>query len=205
MSKEWIKQRKRDPYYRKAKEEGYRSRASYKLKEINDRVRLLKKGYHVLDLGAAPGGWSQVAKELVGPKGNVVAVDIKSMEPVQGVEFIRCSIDDEELAGRVKEVCSEFDAVISDISPRLSGNRTLDRGRSLALNWSVMKLAVRVLRPGGGVLIKMFQGNEVEEIREGFGEMFGHFDRLKPISSLKRSIEIFIAFRNYKGDAEDRN
>lgn len=205
MSKEWIRQRKRDPYYRKAKAEGYRSRASYKLKQINGRLHLLKKGYMVLDLGAAPGGWSQVAEEIVGPGGKVVAVDIKPMEPVKGVEFIRGDIDDGELAGRVKEVCSEFDAVISDISPRLSGNRTLDRGRSLALNWSVMKLAVQVLRPGGGALIKMFQGDEVREIRDEFGGMFGQFDRMKPRSSLKRSIELFLAFRNFKGRSEGGN
>ncbi|MEA3560134.1 MAG: RlmE family RNA methyltransferase [Candidatus Thermoplasmatota archaeon] len=204
MTNEWIKQRRRDPFYRKAKAEGYRSRAAYKLKEIHDRVHLIKKGYLVLDLGAAPGGWSQVASELVGPGGKVIAVDQRLMEPMKGVVFIQGDIEDKTLVLELKKVGGDFNTVISDISPRLSGNRTLDRGKSFALNWAVMKLVVQVLRPGGGVVLKMFQGEEMNELRDEFGHLFDHFDRFKPKSSLKRSIEIFVAFRGFRGVKEDR-
>lgn len=203
MTKEWIKQRKRDPYYKKAKAEGYRSRASYKIREINNRVHILKKGYSILDLGAAPGGWSQVAKEIVGPTGKVVAVDLKLMEPVEGVEPVQGDIEDPLVLEKIQSICPEFNAVISDIAPQLSGNRTLDRGRSFALSWAVMELAVKVLKPGGSVVVKMFQGEEMDELREGFGHMFEHFDRFKPRSSLKKSIEIFVAFRYFKGREEE--
>jgi len=195
LTKEWIKQRKRDPYYRKAKSEGYRSRAAYKLKEINNRLRIIKKGSRVLDLGASPGGWSQVAKEIVGPKGSVVAVDLVPMDPVDGVKFVQGDIEDPETQKKVLDVSREYDVVISDASPSLSGNRTLDRGRSLALCWAIMTMAPKVLRPGGSVLVKMFQGDEVDELIEEFGGRYRNVDRMKPRSSLKRSIEIYIAFR----------
>jgi 23S rRNA (uridine2552-2'-O)-methyltransferase len=199
LTKEWIRQRKRDPFYRKAKTEGYRSRAAYKLKEINNRLRLIRKGSRVVDVGASPGGWSQVAKEIVGEGGTVVAVDILPMEDVKGVRFVQGDIEDPQTIEGIREMCPIFDAVVSDASPSLSGNRTLDRGRSLALNWAVMKLALQVLKPGGGVVVKMFQGSEVDELVEEYGPYFNTFDRIKPRSSLKRSIELFIAFRGFKG------
>ncbi|MGA1819939.1 MAG: RlmE family RNA methyltransferase [Thermoplasmatota archaeon] len=195
MTKEWIRQRKRDPYYRKARSEGYRSRAAYKLKEINNRLRLIRRGSMVLDLGASPGGWSQVAKEIAGPGGSVVAVDLVPMEQVDGVRFVLGDIEDPETHNRVLEISSEYDVVISDASPSLSGNRTLDRGRSLALCWAVLTMASKVLKPGGSALVKMFQGSEVDELIEEFGGQYRSVDRMKPRSSLKRSIEIYIAFR----------
>ncbi|MFW3145707.1 MAG: RlmE family RNA methyltransferase [Thermoplasmatota archaeon] len=205
MSKEWIKQRKRDPFYRRAKSEGYRSRASYKLKEINGRTHLLRRGYRVLDLGAAPGGWSQVALNIVGGGGKVVAVDLVSMEPIDGVDFIRGDIEDPETLERITEKCDSFHAVISDASPSLSGNRTLDRGRGFALSWAVLKLGVQVLRPGGSIVVKMFQGDEMNELMEEFSGSFTNVDRIKPRSSLKKSIEIYLVFRGFKdaGKADD--
>lgn len=205
MTKEWIRQRKRDPYYRKARSEGYRSRAAYKLKEMNNRLRLIRKGSRVLDLGASPGGWSQVAREIAGPGGAVVAVDLVPMDPVDGVRFVQGDIEDPETQNRVLGLSQEYDTVISDAAPSLSGNRTLDRGRSLALCWAVLTLASKVLRPGGSVLVKMFQGEEVDELIEEFGGQYKNVDRMKPRSSLKRSIEIYIAFRGRfdAGQADD--
>jgi 23S rRNA (uridine2552-2'-O)-methyltransferase len=203
LTKEWIRQRKRDPYYKKAKSEGYRSRAAYKLREINNRVRLIKKGSAVLDLGAAPGGWSQVAREIVGSGGKVVAVDLITMESVEGISFVQGDIEDEATLERITEICPRYDAVISDASPRLSGNRTLDRGRSLALNWAIMKMASRVLKRNGGVIIKMFQGSEVDELLEEYRDQYRNFDRIKPRSSLKRSIEIFLVFRGFDPGEEE--
>lgn len=199
MTKEWIKQRKKDPFYRKAKTEGYRSRAAYKLKEINNRLRILRKGSAVVDVGASPGGWSQVARELVGDRGIVVAVDMLPMDSVEGVRFIQGDIEDPQVVKRIREIRPNYDAVISDASPSLSGNRTLDRGRSLALNWAVMGMSLRVLRPGGGAVVKMFQGSEIDELVEEYGPHFNDLDRIKPRSSLKRSIELYMAFRGFKG------
>ncbi|MGA1849202.1 MAG: RlmE family RNA methyltransferase [Thermoplasmatota archaeon] len=200
MTKEWIRQRKRDPFYRKAKTEGYRSRSAYKLKEINNRLRLIRKGSAVIDVGAAPGGWSQVASEIVGERGTVVAVDIIPMESMGSVRFVQGDIEDPGTVERIMDIRPLFDAVISDASPSLSGNRTLDRGRSLALNWAVLKMALQVLKPGGGVVVKMFQGSEVDELMEEYGPHFNNVDRIKPKSSLKKSIELFIGFRGFKGN-----
>ncbi len=202
MTREWIRQRKRDPYYRKAKAEGYRSRATYKLKQIDSRVRLLKKGGRVLDLGASPGGWSQYAAERVGPGGLVVAVDLIPMDRIEGVTFIQGDISEKDTRERVKEISKEFDLIISDISPSLSGNRTLDRGRSLALAWEVMSFSGEVLRKGGNVVVKMFQGNEVDELKEGFASGFRRVDNIKPKSSLKRSIEMYLVFRGFEPSTE---
>lgn len=202
MTKEWIRQRKRDPYYRKAKSEGYRSRAAYKLREINNRVRLIRKGSRVLDLGAAPGGWSQVAGELVGGTGKVVAVDLIPMEPIDNVTFIQGDIEDEQILRKVIDICPEYDVVISDASPRISGNRTLDRGRSLALNWSIMKIASQVLKKNGGTVVKMYQGSEVDELLDEYRDQYHNFDRIKPRSSLKKSIEIYLVFRGYKYEGQ---
>ncbi len=199
MTKEWIRQRKRDPFYRKAKTEGYRSRSAYKLKEINNRLRLIRKGSAVIDVGAAPGGWSQVASEIVGERGTVVAVDLIPMESVGAVRFIQGDIEDPQTVERIKDIRPLFDAVISDASPSLSGNRTLDRGRGLALGWAVLKMAQQVLKPGGGVVVKMFQGSEVDELIEEYGPSFDNMDRIKPRSSLKKSIELYIAFRGFRG------
>ena len=202
MSKEWIRQRKRDPFYRRAKAEGYRSRASYKIKHMNERVHFLKKGNKVLDLGAAPGGWSQYVVEQVG-EGNVVAVDILQMDSIQGVKFIQGDIEDPHVMERVREAYPEYDLVISDISPSLSGNRTLDRGRSLALAWSVLKFSLEVLRKRGDVVVKMFQGDEVQELKDEYSKYFWKVENHKPPSSVKKSIEIYIIFRGFNGCPED--
>lgn len=202
MTKEWIRQRKRDPFYRRAKAEGYRSRAAYKIKQMNERVSLMKKGDSVLDLGAAPGGWSQYVVGQVG-EGNVVAVDILQMEPVEGVHFIQGDMEDPQTVEKIKEVRSSFDLVISDISPSLSGNRTLDRGRSLAHAWAVLKLSLEVLKKKGDVVVKIFQGDEVQELKDEFGKYFWKVENHKPPSSLKRSIEMYLIFRGFTGCQED--
>ncbi len=203
MTKEWIRQRKKDPYYRKAKSEGYRSRATYKIKQMDERVRLLKKGYRVLDLGVSPGGWSQYARERVGETGLVVAVDIIPMPSLEGVTFIRGDIEHPSVREKILECSTEYDIVMSDISPSLSGNRTLDRGRSLGLAWSVMDLSLSVLKKRGNVVVKLFQGDEVGELKKEFSKYFWRVENHKPLSSLKKSIEIYLIFRGFYGCQED--
>jgi 23S rRNA (uridine2552-2'-O)-methyltransferase len=203
LTKEWIRQRKRDPYYRKAKAEGYRSRATFKIRQMDERLRLIRKGFRVLDLGASPGGWSQYAVQKVGTTGKVVAVDIQRMDGIEGVEFIRGDIADSEVLEKIMEISPEYELVMSDISPSISGNRTLDRGRSLALAWDVLKLSMEVLRSKGNVVVKMFQGDEILELKEEYSKYFWKVENHKPKSSLKKSIEIYIVFRGYLGRQED--
>ena len=202
MSKEWIKQRMTDPYYRKARSEGYRSRAAYKLKEIDSRLSLIKQGSRVLDVGAAPGGWSQVAVERAGEEGTIVAVDIIGMVPIPGVTFILGDITEASTVDEVLKVSPEYDVVVSDASPKLSGNKVFDRGRDYALCHAVMTLALRVLRPGGTAVLKVFQGDELIELREEFSVSFRSVDTLKPRSSIGRSSEVFLAFRGRRRDVQ---
>jgi 23S rRNA (uridine2552-2'-O)-methyltransferase len=122
---------------------------------------------------------------------------------VEGVEFILGDIEDEETLKRILAICPRYDAVISDASPRISGNRTLDRGRSLALNWAILKMASKVLKKNGGVVVKMYQGSEVDELLEEYRDQYYNFDRLKPRSSLKKSIEIYLVFRGFKSGTEE--
>ncbi len=199
MSKEWIRKRKKDPYYKRAKQEGYRSRSAYKLKDMNRRARFIREGGRVLDVGTAPGGWSQVAVEIVGPSGTVLAVDLVPMDDVAGVRFIRGDIEDPGVVEKVHEVCPIFDAVISDATPRLSGNKTLDRGRIYSLCHSVLTLATKVLRKGGSALVKMLQGDERDELKGEFGNLFWEVDTMKPGSSVSSSSEVYLLFRGYRG------
>ncbi len=202
LSKDWIRQRKKDPYYRRAKAEGYRSRAAFKLKEINNRIRSIKPGYRVLDLGAAPGGWSQVARDIVGSEGDVVAVDMIDMS-LEGVRFIRGDIEDPDMLETIAEIVPTFNAVISDASVNLSGNRSFDRGRNLSLAWAILKIARGVLVPGGSCVVKIFSGPEVDELKEEFGADYREFSIIKPRSSIKKSSEIYLIFRGYRPRSGD--
>jgi len=195
LSREWIKRRKGDEYYRRAKNQGYRSRSAFKLRQMNKRARFIRGGDRVLDLGAAPGGWSQVARELVGEKGYVLAVDLQRMGEIEGVESIVGDIEEPNTIEDIRERCAFFDVVISDASVNLSGNRTFDRGRNLSLCRAVLKTAGELLTPGGSCLVKVFSGPEIEELKEEFGPIFKGVDHLKPSSSLKRSSELYLLFR----------
>lgn len=203
MSKQWMMARKRDPFYRQAKVEGYNSRATYKLIELNERLSLFSKGSRVLDLGAAPGGWSQFILEVVGEKGLVVAVDLVPLSGVNGVEFVMGDIESGSTLEEVKKFSKEYDCVLSDAAPHLSGNRNLDLGRALALNWAVLKLSVAVLRKGGSCVVKMFRGDELMELKEGFSDRFRRVEEIKPRSSMRSSNEIYVAFRGSLGRPEE--
>ncbi|MCK5607352.1 RlmE family RNA methyltransferase, partial [Candidatus Pacearchaeota archaeon] len=133
MPRDWLKNRKKDHYYRLAKKEKFRSRAAYKLLQINDRFSIIDEGDVVVDLGCAPGGWSLAALELVGRDGKVVGVDMKSIQPIEGLVFVKGDLAEEETVLKILEVAEEADAIISDMSPRISGNRSLDQARFLDL------------------------------------------------------------------------
>jgi len=198
MGKAWVRRRKSDRYYRAAKREGFRSRAAYKLLQIDQRFALLYEGDTVIDLGAAPGGWSQVANGLVGPRGRVVAVDLVPPAAIEGVEFVRGDVGDSALEDELASRVLGAHTVLSDISPHLSGNRTLDHARSMASVRDALRVARRVLRPGGCFVAKGFQGEEspalLEELREDFESVQAH----SPRASLKDSREYYLVARGFR-------
>ncbi len=199
MGRAWVKARKRDPYYRRAKSHGYRSRAAFKLIQIDARFDLIYEGDTVVDLGAAPGGWTQVARELVGDAGRVVAVDLVGMRPVAGVETWRGDLTDPAFLGEFAAKVGRVDAVISDMAPRLSGNKGLDHERSVDLARAALAVAVRVLRPKGNFLVKVFQGASfapfLREVAASFAECRAH----APEASRKESREAYIVAKGFRG------
>lgn len=198
-SQQWHKEQNSDVYVKQAREEGYRSRAAYKLLEINKKYNLLQAGDKVLDLGAAPGGWSQVAKNIVGKNGMVVAVDRLKMKPIEGVQFIEGDITDDELLTEVMSVedSSQFDLVISDIAPNLSGIPVSDQARAIMLADLVYEVAQMRLRLGGHLIIKLFQGAGFDEFVLCLKKSFDKVMMFKPKSSRAKSNEVYCIAKSY--------
>lgn len=200
MSKRWLREKKRDYYYRKAKAEEYRSRASFKLKQLNEKFRLIKKGDKVLDLGAAPGGWMQVAREIVGSSGFVLGVDlakIKDFGP-ENVKSIQGDFTQKETIEKIKEILPSCDVIISDASPDISGVWDIDHFRSMELCRSVLAIAGEILKPEGNFQVKIFQG---EHTGEFFGEVkdrFTYAKMTKPEASRSGSAEIYVVGKSFK-------
>ncbi len=199
-SKHWLKEHESDPFVQRARQEGYRSRAVYKLLEINERDRFIKPGMTVIDLGAAPGGWSQVVADIVGRKGKVVALDILPMEPLPGVEIIQGDFREQEvldeLLSRVE--VGGVDVVISDMAPNLSGMDAMDQPRALYLAELALDTARQVLKPGGDFLVKLFQGSGSEAYVKEVRASFGKVTIRKPKASRPRSREVYILARGFK-------
>ncbi len=191
----------RDRYYVLAKEQGYRARSAYKLKEINARFRLIKSGDTVVDLGAAPGGWSQVAKELVGDRGMVISVDLQRIAGIEGVITIECDITERESTIKaIRNVLPQraADVVISDAAPRLSGNRAYDHYHSFVLSDSALHIAEAVLKPGGNFVAKIFQSEYYSGFYKSVKELFRDTRAYTPKSSRKKSAEVFVIGRWFK-------
>jgi 23S rRNA (uridine2552-2'-O)-methyltransferase len=197
MPRRFVAERRRDPYYRAAQREGLRSRAAFKLEHLDRRFRLLAPGRRVLDLGAAPGGWSVVAARAVGPRGSVVAVDLRPLEPVEGVRVVRGRVGDSGLAARLG--AASFDVVLSDLSPRISGAYSTDHARSVALVRDAWRLASGVLAPGGAFVAKVFDGELVAGLEEELRLSFERVQRTKPPASREASSELYVVARGYRG------
>lgn len=202
MSKRWNQERKEDLYYQKAKKEDYRSRASYKLLQINKRFKIIRKGDRILDLGAAPGGWSQVALEAVGEEGLVVAVDLQRIRPFVEDNF-KAIKGDFTTADVKKDIISALGGpvavVISDASPKLSGIKDVDQMRSMDLFLAVMEICDSALRYNGSLLMKLFQGPQFPEILKVVKRKFRNVKTTKPPSSRKKSVEMYLVARGFYG------
>jgi 23S rRNA (uridine2552-2'-O)-methyltransferase len=197
MSKRWFDEHKREHYYRKAKAEGYRSRAAYKLLHINEKFTVIKKGMVVLDLGAAPGGWSQAALSLIGDSGKVVGVDIDTVAPNPPAIFIQGDITDPETQEEIRSHIPDCDTVVSDMSPDISGVYSIDQARSVFLATTAFEVAKKFLRRGGSFVCKVFEGEDFKEFHDMLKGYFQMVKNYSPPSSRKTSSEIYVVCKGF--------
>ena len=190
---------RKDHYRKLAHEEGYRSRSAYKLKELNASYRIFGAGHSVLDLGCAPGGWTQVASKIVGNKGNVMGIDTSFVEEISGVYLLKASINDDI----IEEIFSFFDkkinAVISDLSPQVTGNWSVDHSIQISLNYDAAKIMEQVLAKKGNAIFKIFDGEYSNEFYEYLKKKFSKIKLTKPKSSRKPSSELYCICLGYTG------
>ena len=199
-SNRWLQEHFDDAYVQWAQKEGYRSRASHKLLEIQQQEHLIRPGMTVIDLGAAPGSWSQVAIKLVGPKGRVIASDILAMDAITGVNFIQGDFTEFRVFDEIFVLLgnSKADLVISDMAPNMSGNKAIDQPRSMHLAELALELAQRVLKLQGSLLIKVFQGEGFDELRRELRQNFARVQTRKPSASRSRSREVYQLATGFK-------
>lgn len=199
-SKLWLERQLNDPYVSRAKREGMRSRAAYKLMEIDDKARFLKKGARVVDLGAAPGGWSQVAAQRIGPTGRVVAIDVLPMEPVAGVNFAKIDFLDPEAPERLKEMLGgPADVVLSDMAANATGHARTDHLKIIALVEAAADFAREVLGPGGTFLAKVLQGGTETALLAALKRDYKSVKHVKPPSSRSDSAELYLLATGFRG------
>jgi len=198
-SARWLERQLNDPYVQAAKASGYRSRAAFKLKEIDVRFHLLNRGARVLDLGAAPGGWSQVAAERVGEAGRVVAADVLAIEPIKGVAIVQCDLLEESTPALLKEALGgPADVVLSDMAAATTGHRQTDHIRTLALFEAALDAAAEVLKPGGAFVGKVFQGGATNEVLARVKRHFAEVKHVKPPASRAESVELYLVAKGFK-------
>jgi len=201
MGNKWQVEKKKDTYYKKAKEESYRSRASFKLLQLNKKYKIIKSGTAVLDLGTAPGGWSQIALEKVGEEGIVLGVDLQKIKPFKepNFHFIRGDFTQSEIQQKMTDILDgKADTIISDASPSLSGIKDVDHLRSIDLANSVIEIADNILEDNGNLLIKVFQGEEFKNLLDNLRKKFKILKTTKPSSSRKKSSEMYVIGLKYK-------
>jgi 23S rRNA (uridine2552-2'-O)-methyltransferase len=200
-SANWLREHFNDPFVKQAQKDGYRSRASYKLLEIQEKDRLIRPGMSVIDLGAAPGGWSQVTSRLIGGQGRLIASDILEMDSIPDVTFIQGDFTQDEVLQQILQAVgdSHVDLVISDMAPNMSGTPAVDMPRAMFLCELALDLATRVLKPGGDFLIKIFQGEGFDMYLKDVRSKFDKVQMRKPSSSRDRSREQYLLGRDFKG------
>jgi 23S rRNA (uridine2552-2'-O)-methyltransferase len=200
MSEAWRKRQSRDAYFRRAKAEGYRARSAYKLLQIQEAHTLIRPGDVILDLGAAPGGWSQVASQLAGERGRVVAVDLAAMEPLPGVVSLQADmLDPDTLPTLLEALGGLADVVLSDAAPQVTGIRVTDHARSMSLAEGALEIARHVLRPGGHLVVKVFEGGDFPEFLQEVRRAFRSVKSTHPAASRQESRELFVVARGFRG------
>lgn len=199
-SDRWLREHFSDPYVKRAKTEGWRSRAVFKLEQIDQRQKLLRPGAVCIDLGAAPGAWSQYAVKRVGKNGRVVASDILPMPAIEGVDFVEGDFRDETVFSRILALAPErsVDCVLSDMAPNMSGVDAIDQPRAMELSELALDLSSRVLKRDGAALIKVFQGAGFQELVAAARRQFSAVKLLKPEASRARSPELYLLAKGYR-------
>lgn len=201
-SRRWLERQLNDPYVHAAKSKGYRSRAAFKLIELDSKFHFLKKGARVLDLGAAPGGWTQVAAQRIGETGHIVAIDILEMEPMPGVEIFHADLTDPEIPAQLKQALrGAADVVLSDMAASTTGHRATDHLRTIALLEAAIELAEDVLKPGGIFIGKAFQGGATGDLLARIKKSFRDVKHVKPPASRAESVELYLIAQGFKGRA----
>lgn len=200
-SRAWLERQLNDPYVARAKREGFRSRAAFKLVEIDEKFHLLNKGARVVDLGAAPGGWSEIAARRAGPSGRVIALDILEMKPVAGVDFLQLDFLDATAPDRLKEMLGgSADVVLSDMAANATGHRQTDHLRIMALADAAAAFAREVLAPGGSFLCKVLQGGTEAALLAELKRDFATVKHVKPPASRADSAELYLLAKGFRGN-----
>lgn len=205
MTRKWLRERRADAWYKLARKEGYRTRASFKLLQIHNKFRLFDEGDSVVDLGAAPGGWSQVAAEIVGEEGRVVGVDLDRIDPIEGVIFLRGDMTQDDTVARTMEATEGVaDVVISDMSPNISGAYSTDHARSVWLVEAALDFTEKVLRKDGKFVAKVFEGDMFPQLLGRMRRMFVDVHVANPPASRKASSEVYVVCLGFKGPSAYR-
>jgi 23S rRNA (uridine2552-2'-O)-methyltransferase len=200
-SRRWLERQLNDPYVHAARTKGYRSRAAFKILELDSQFHFLKKGARVLDLGAAPGGWSQVALARIGASGRLVAADILEMEPLAGVEVLLADLTDPDVPARLREALGgPADVVMSDMAAPTTGHRATDHLRTLALMEIALEVARDTLKPGGTFVGKVFRGGTAGELLNAIKKSFREVKHVKPPASRAESVELYLVALGFKGN-----
>ena len=200
-SANWLSRHVNDPFVKQAQRDGYRSRSAYKLIELNEKDRLIRPGIRVMDLGSAPGGWSQVAGKLVGAKGRVLATDILPMNELKNVDFIQGDFTEDAIVQQVLDWLGgeKFDLILSDIAPNISGIESADQGRSIWFLELALDTVRKTLKPRGNFVAKMFQGSGSDEYLKELRKYFVKVAIRKPEASRKKSREVYLVAKEFKG------
>lgn len=200
-SQRWLSEHFSDEYVKLAQARGYRSRAVFKLEELDNKDRLLKPGMLVLDLGAAPGGWSQFAVQKIGKSGRIIALDLLPVEAIPGMTFIQGDFTSEAVFDQLLEILDgqAVDLVLSDMAPNMSGMRMVDQPRAMYLAELALDFAKRVLKPGGSFVAKLFHGEGFEAFQKEARQSFGSLANRKPKASRDRSREVYMVAKSFKG------
>jgi 23S rRNA (uridine2552-2'-O)-methyltransferase len=203
-SLKWLQRHVNDPYVKQAQKDGYRSRASYKLLEVQEKYKLIRPGMSVVDLGAAPGGWSQVTSRLIGGQGRLIASDILEMDSIPDVTFIQGDFTRDDVLAQILEAVgnSQVDLVISDMAPNMSGTPEVDMPKAMFLCELALDLAARILKPGGNFVIKVFQGEGFDAYVKDARQKFDKVQMIKPDSSRGSSREQYMLAWGYRGRSE---